>query len=370
MVKSVIVALLLITVIFGSVFGYAYWRNYQAFTVASKFKPPPTSVSTFTAEPQNWNVVIKSVGSLVAVNSVNITTDIEGKVTEILFKSGQIVEKGDLIIQLDDELLQQNLKDRSAQLILNQDNFNRLKKLYAKSAVARNELDLSESLLIRSRAQVQADKIKIRHKKVQSPFAGKLGIRIVNLGDYIKPGDPIVNVESMDPLYVDFTIPERFISQLKVGQTFIVTVDAYADKQFNGKLTALNSVVDINTRNMTVRGEMNNPQHKLYPGMFANVTLHTGVSRKSIVVPRTAISYSTFGDTIYVVNKDKKTNTLTAIPRNVKLGKQRGSWVEVLSGIEKSDQVIVSGQLKLRPNSPIVINNSNPMKYEKLNHDE
>lgn len=306
MIKRLVIIVLLLIAMFGSVFIYDAWRKYQASLFAQQFRIPPVTVSTVLAKEELWDEEIFAVGSLVSVNSVNVTSNSNGRVIGISFKSGQTVQEGQLLVQLDDELLTQSLADNRAQLILTKSNLDRSAQLRTKGAVAQTELDLNQSLYNRAKARVASDKINIKHKKVKAPFGGRIGIRKVNLGDFLEAGDTIASLNSIDPIFVDFMVPEKSLTKLKKGQKFAVTIDSYPNREFKGEVVALNSTVDVSSRNITVRGTIDNKNAELYPGVFTTVRLFTGTREKVIVVPQTAITYSTFGDVMYVVKSDGK----------------------------------------------------------------
>lgn len=362
MVKRLIFVALFLVIVFGGVFSFDAWRSYQAQRFAQQFKLPPVTVGTIKAQKVKWSSKISAIGSLVAMNSVKITSDINGKVSKILFQSGQAVTKDQPIVQLDDKILQQQLRENIAQLELSRLNFDRSKKLYQKNTISKQQLDVDRAAFVKYQAAVNADKINIDYKVVKAPFDGRLGIREVNIGQFLDPGDPIVRVETLDPILIDFTIPERYLSQIKEEQVFSVIVDAYPEEKFEGKVIAINSTVNTQTRNITLRGKLSNSKLKLYPGQFAKVSLNSGQEQSVIIVPRNAITYNTYGNILYVVEtKDQKK---IAKQINVKTGRQRGDWVEITAGVNVGDEVIVSGQIKVRPNSPVVINNTNPLRYQ------
>lgn len=362
MAKRFTIVILLLVVIFGGVFSFDAWRSYMAQRYAKQFKLPPVTVGTIKAQQVQWSDKIAAIGTLVAMNSVKVTSDINGKVSEILFESGQMVDKDQPIIKLDDKILQQQLRENLAQLELSRLNFTRSQKLYQKNTISQQQLDVDRAAYVKYQAAVDANKINLDYKIVKAPFSGRLGIREVNVGQYLDPGDPIVSLETVDPILIDFSVPERYLAQIKVEQPFTIKVDAYPNEQFQGKVIAINSQVNKTTRNITLRGKLNNPDSKLHPGQFANVSLDTGKEQTVVIVPRNAIAYNTYGSILYVVATADQNSIAKQVI--VKIGLQRGDWVVITDGINTNDEVVVSGQIKLRANSPVVINNKNPLRYK------
>lgn len=351
----VILALVLIIVVIG---GHT---AYKIITMTKKFAhmgPPPPTVSVAKVEPKSWQPTLSAVGTLQAVNGVNVSAEVPGTITKILFQSGQIVKNNQPLIQLDDSTDQQNLRSAIAQLQLKQVSFEQQTKLLQEHATSRIALDQAKAALASAEADVANAKHAIRLKLITAPFEGKIGIRKVNIGQYVTPGQALVSLQSMDPLYVQFYLPEQDLSAVKVGQAISAGVDTYKGEQFPGTITAINSQVDEQTRNIELQATIRNKDMRLYPGIFANVSVQLAQHQKVLVVPETAVTYSLYGDSVYVVDKNAKSKTgYTVHERFISVGLRQGKEVAVLKGLKAGDQVVTSGQLKLHDNDNIQINN-------------
>ncbi len=361
MKKRMIIIISVLVVIFGGTFG---WNALKAHFIKSYFKnfhPPAVSVSTYKVEPQNWESTLRAVGSVVAQNSVNVTAQARGQILKFYFKSGQNVKKGDALIQLDDAIDQQALRDDQAQLNLARLTLTRYQELTKLGAIAKNETDTAKANFVKTQTALETDQLNISYKKVTAPFDGKAGIRQVNIGQFVNPGDALVSLQSIAPIFVDFNLPEQALAKIAVGESVQVQVDAYPGRVFTGKIIAFNSTVEVNTRNIAVRAEFANADHLLYPGTFAKVTVLVSQGGKVISIPQTAVTYNLYGDIAYVVkhDKDKKGKALiTASQRVVEVGERKGDFVQITKGISPGDEVITSGEMNLHNNSPIAISHA------------
>lgn len=356
--KIMVIALI---IFFGLLFGYNFAKAMMIKIFMSRYQPPPVAVSATKAVATTWHPVINTVGTLVAVNGVQLNSQQAGQLIKINFTSGQMVKAGDPLVQLDDAIDQQDLLNYSAQLKLAQVSYNRLSKLLSSKVVAQAEVDKAQAKLQEAQSAVNKTKVIINQKNIVAPFAGKIGIRLVNLGQFIAAGTPIVSLQSLDPLYVQFSLPEQNLPQLYVGQDINVKVDGYKGKVFHGKINAINANVNTDTHNILVQATLANPQLILYPGMFANVEVILPSQQQVITVPQTSIYYNLYGDSAFIIKetgKDKKGKPiLTAKQVFVKVGEARGNEVAILKGISANDEVITSGQLKLHDGAQVVINN-------------
>lgn len=361
--KPLIIVVILLLVIFGGIFGFGAVRSYFMGQFFAHFALPPATISTAKVKAETWKPSISAVGSLAAINGVQVTTQQAGMVEQINFQSGQLVKKGESLIQLDDSEDLQDLKNFRAQLKLANITFERQKKLYKYGAVATSGLDQAKAGLEQAEAQANKTQIIIDKKNIKAPFAGKAGILLVNLGQYINVGTPVVSLQALDPLYVNFSLPEQNLSKLYVGQPVAFTIEAHGNKVFEGKITAINSEVNSQTRNVLIQATVANPKLELYPGMFANVQVKLPQQQNVIVVPQTAITYNLYGDSVYVVEQngtDKKTGKpiLKAVTKYVTVGEKFDDSVIILKGLNAGEEVVTSGQLKLHNGSEVVINNS------------
>lgn len=361
MIKRMALIIVVILVIFGGTFGWDYVRSIFIKEYFSKFRPPPVTISTSIAKQQNWQPKLTAVGSLVAVNGVDVTSEVSGQILRIFFKSGQMVKTGKSLIQLDDSIDQQTLKNDQAQLTLNEVNYERQFKLYRRNATSKSALDAAKARLLQSKAAVTSDQVMIQKKNIKAPFSGKIGIDKRNIGEYVKPGQALVSLQALDPLFVDFTLPEQDLPLIQTGQMIHISIEAFPKKIFIGEITAINSKVDINTRSIEVRGVVPNESSKLYPGVFANVKVLLLKQDNVVTIPQTAVSYSLYGNSVYVISQkgvDKKGKPiLIATQKFVKLGEREGTVIAVLEGVKTGDQVITSGQLKLHSGAQVLIDN-------------
>jgi membrane fusion protein (multidrug efflux system) len=362
MAKRMIIMIAALTVVFGGIFGWNALRAYFIKQFFANFEPPPATISTTQATAQTWQPYLSAVGSLTAVNGVDISTEVPGMVNEVYFQSGQMVKKNDPLIQLDDRIDQENLKHDEARHKLALINFERQKNLFTRNAAAKSALDQASVEVDQAAVAVAKDKILIDEKRIKAPFDGKIGIRKVNVGQYISPGTSLVNLQSLNPLYVEFSLPEQELKSLAVGQEVIIQVDTYPNQEFKGIVAAIHSKVNEQTRNILVQATLPNDDQRLYPGMFANIKVLLAKRDRVITVPQTAIAYSLYGDAVYVVreqgkDKDKKP-ILRAVKVNVVTGERRGGEVALKQGLKEGEQVIISGQLKLQENSRVLVDNS------------
>lgn len=355
--KQVLGMLAVLVVIFGGLFGAKYYANYRA-AVASRHRAAPTvAVSTAVARDAPWSPELNVVGSLEAVEGTEITAQIAGNVTAIAFRSGEQVKRGQLLVRLDDSSQQAQLHADQARLTLAQATLERTRKLYAAHAASQSDLQTAEAGAAGAKAAVEGDQAILRKLDIAAPFAGKAGIRTVSLGQYVSPGTAIVDLQRYDPLLLDFSLPQSTVGDLEVGQAVSFSVSAYPKQVFTGKVTALGARVDPATRNIALQATLPNPHEVLRPGMYGSVRLTAGQARHGIVVPDSAITYSTFGDNVYVVSGDAA-HGLTVQQRVVQVADQRNGLALVASGIAAGDTVVTAGQQKLRDGAGVTVNNS------------
>jgi membrane fusion protein, multidrug efflux system len=367
MAKRIIIVIIALAILFGLVFGFHAFRNVMIGKYIKNMLQAPVTISTTTAKLQNWNPTLHAVGNLTAVNGVDVNSQVPGQVVKVLFTSGQNVQKGDQLIQLDDSLDQQTLKTQQAQLKFAEEDYNRRKTLAQSKVIPQSDLDQSYKNFSQAQAAVASAELSVAFKKIKAPFSGRLGISQVNVGQFITSGQPLVTLQQMDPLFVDFSLPEQQIKQVSVSQPVEITVDAYPNRVFSGKITALNSKSDPQTHTIGVRATIPNPKTELYPGVFAGVNVLLPVQQAVVTVPQTAIAYSLHGNSVYVVidkgKKDEKGKPLYEVEqRFVTVGTTKGDQIVILSGIKAGEQVVNSGQLKLQPGAPVNVDNSIQMK--------
>lgn len=354
--KQLIVLVIALIVVFGGLFGGRFYANHRATAAALHQVFPPITVSTAVAREQPWSPEVNVVGSLEAVQGTEVTAQIAGNVTQIAFRSGQRVKRGELLVRLDDssQLAQQHADQ--AKLTLAQTTLTRTRRLYQAHAASQSDLQTAEADAASAQAVVEGDQATLNKLHISAPFNGVAGIRAVSLGQYVSPGTAIVDVQSYDPLLLDFSLPQSTVSDIAVGQKVAFTVNAYPGKSFDGRVTAIGSQVDPATRNIALQATLANPHDLLRPGMYGSVQLSVGHELHGVVVPNTAISYNTFGDYVYVV--EPKNGQSVVQQRVVQVADQRGSLALIASGLQAGETVVTAGQEKLRDGAVIAVNNS------------
>jgi len=361
-IRAVLIAILLLVVIIGTLgyFKVTQIMGFMAMAKAGMFKQPPTAVTTTIASPSEWQPTLDTIGSVVAINGVTVSTDLAGIVDKIAFTSGTVVKAGDLLVHLNTDQEQAQLDQAQAQLTLAQLTLNRDRDLLAKRTISQQDYDTAEATHGQMQATVGQYKALIARKTLRAPFDGVVGIRQVNLGQYLNTGDAVVTLQSFDPIYVNFTLPQQDLSKLGVGQTVDVRLDAYGDTVFSGKITAINAMVDQATRNIQVQATLPNSELKLRPGMFAKVSVIMPEREPVIALPVSAVHYAPYGDSIFIVtdDKDEDGKPIKSVKEQfVKLGTARGDLISVTSGVKPGDEVVTSGVFRLRSGAPVLINN-------------
>jgi membrane fusion protein (multidrug efflux system) len=325
------------------------------------FAPPPSAVTTVVVKGQTWQPVLSAVGSLRAVQGVTVSTDLAGIVSEIAFESGTAVKKGELLVKLDTAQEEAQLRSSQARLELAKTNLGRTRELVAKKAVAQSELDTVESTLRQMEASVEEMKALAARKRIDAPFDGIVGIRQVNLGQYLQPGAPIVPLQSLDPIHVGFALPQQHLDTATSGKKLRLRADGVTGAEFEGEITAVDSKIDEATRNFTVQGTIKNAEQKLRPGMFVDVEVLLPPQEGVLAIPSSSIAYAPYGDSVYVVREGAGPDGMPGKivqQQFVKLGPKRGDQVSVLSGIKEGDEIVSSGVFRLRPGAPVQVNNS------------
>jgi membrane fusion protein (multidrug efflux system) len=361
LVFFVVVFGLFLGVLFG--LGFLKFTQIQGFIKLAKsgaFEPPPTAVTTDLAKQSEWRPTLDSVGSLTAVNGVTVSTDLAGIVHEIAFESGNKVHAGDLLVRLDTTQEEAQLRQAEAQRDWAQVTLKRDKDLVEKHAISQSDYDNADASYRQTKASVDQYNAVIARKTLRAPFDGIAGIRQVNLGQYLKEGDPVVTLQSFDPIYVNFSLPQQDLSKLVVGQPVTLQVDAYGDRLFNGTITAINSMVDLSTRNIQVQATLGNSDLKLRPGMFGKVSVAMNEAQNVIAVPATAIHYAPYGDSIFVVSemKDQAGKDYKGVKEQfIKLGRSRGDMISIVSGLKPGQEVVTSGVFRLKSGAHVIVNN-------------
>jgi membrane fusion protein, multidrug efflux system len=384
MITIVILIITLLTVLFGigaivffalraptagAVFGilalFLALADLKAFQIrkmsSSPMVMPPTTVSSATVKEEDWAPTLSAVGSLSAVQGAIIAAELGGVVSDIKFENGGVAKKGDVIMKLDASQEEALLRSAEAEAELGRQDLERTRGLASQKVVSKAELDASESKFNRLNAVVDQMRSNIRKKTLVAPFDGQLGIRQVNVGQMINAGQQVVQLTSLDSLFADFALPQQYLGQLTPGLEVHVTTDALPGHVFPGKVTAINSMVDSSTRNITLQATLENPDHVLRPGMFAKAEVTLPEKHKALVVPGSAISYAPFGDSVFVIEKkkDEKTGKESQVIRQqfVRVGEARGDLVAITQGLKAGETIVSTGVFKLRNGMTVTINN-------------
>jgi membrane fusion protein (multidrug efflux system) len=346
----------------GLIFAFNQFKSFMIKHFISGMGLPPATVSTMVAATSEWQPKLTSVGNVRAFRGVDLSTEIGGLVQTVPVKSGQDVKEGDLLIKLNDasDVAQLNSLKAMADLakVINE----RDKQQLAIQAISKNVFDTSKADAKSKQAQVEAQAALVAKKNLKAPFSGRVGIVSINPGQFVNPGDKLITLQTLDPIFVDFTLPQGNAEQIQEGQEVVVTTDAFKDASFTGKITAVSPKVDTNTRNIQIEAQIANPDKKVLPGMFANVNIKLGDEVKLLTLPQTAVTYNPYGSTVFIAKptgkKDKQGNpALEAQQVFVTTGATRGDQVAILKGINEGDTVVTSGQLKLKNGTPLMINN-------------
>jgi membrane fusion protein (multidrug efflux system) len=360
MAKRMIV-MLAVTMLFVAGLGFVKFRQIQtAIAQGAAFQPPPEAVTTVVAKQEQWPATFTAIGTMAAVQGVTVSADLPGTVDRILFDSGQSVRAGEVLAVLDTRQEQAQLAAFEAQRELAHLTFDRMQGLLNERVISRAEFDRATAESRQSDAQVGEVRAVIARKTIRAPFSGILGIRQVNLGQYLAGGDALVTLQSLNPIYVNFGVPQQSAGQIPVGRAVRVTTDDVAGVEWAGRVTATDSKVDESTRNFQVQATLANPGGRLRPGMFVQVEVVLGPSQAVVALPASAISYAPYGDSVFVVAelKGEDGKTYRGVRQQfVKLGAGRGDQVAVVSGIKPGDEVVTSGVFKLRNGAAVQINN-------------
>lgn len=322
--------------------------------MSTPFAMPPTTVSSAVVKAEDWAPRLRAIGSISAVQGAMLSTDLAGTVAKVNFQNGSEAKKGDILVEL-------VASQEEADLELARANLERARDLAARKVISKQELDAAESAFKQKEGIVQ-------HKQIRAPFDGQLGIRQVNVGQMINAGQQVVGLTALDKVYVDFSLPQQELPKLTEGLEVTVRTDAAPGKEFKGKLTAINSMVDAVTRNVSLQGTIDNPDHSLRPGMFAKAEVELPEKHRTLVIPGSAVAYAPYGDSVYVIEKgkDPKTGKESEVLRQqvVRIGPSRGDLVAITEGLKEGEIVVSTGTFKLRNGMPVVINNDLAPKPE------
>ena len=365
-------------VVFGGIFGFKFFGMYMMNQAMDNMSLPPATVTASRVQQQRWQARLNAVGSLRAVNGVDVTTQAQGKVKAIYFESGQSVEQGALLVELIAEPETAQIEVLEAERRLAEREFKRISALYKKGVATLRELDQAQASIDQVLANLAVQRATIEERTITAPFSGRLGIRQVDLGQNVAPGDAVVSLQQLHPIFVDFSLSERDFSRVEEGQSIELTAPAVPEVTFQGRITAIDPAIDPRNRTFLLQATLDNPEGRLRPGMFADVAVKVEKFRSVLVVPRTSISYAPYGNAVFIIRKQQgraqeKTpprqmrgrapvpqTDLVAVKRFVKTGEVRGDMIEIIEGVQAGEQVATSGLLKLRNEGGVIINNDNP----------
>lgn len=382
MTKRMIIMLVAVIVVFGAVFGMKWFGNKMMNQYVDNMPIPAVAITAAPAQKMNWSNQVDAIGTLVPVNGTDVTTEAGGIVTAISFESGDNVQKGARLLTLDSANERGEYGRLKAQAELAELNRARREKLYQVEAISKSDYDAAVTEANAAKAAAEGQAGKLAQKDIRAPFTGQLGIRRVNVGQYVGPGVPIVSLQSLDPIDIDFALPEQYSGRVSPGLGVRISVDGYPDDVFTGKVLAVEPRVDTGTRNFTLRARLQNPDLKLRGGQFGRVSLDLTGEREVLALPRTAISYDSYGTSVFVVQKKKvdpdaqkpkdgnaaqagpAEPELEVVQRFIKVGEVRGDYVAVIDGLKAGEQVATSGLLKLRNQQPVTINNATTLKTD------
>jgi membrane fusion protein (multidrug efflux system) len=362
MLKKLFLAVVLLSLVIGGIV-YTKLGQFEVMgEAAANMQMPPETVTASTVNEDQWEQVVRATGSIVAVQGVTVSSEIAGRVTRISFESGTAVEAGDVLLQLDTSTEEAQLASAEAAAALARTELARVRKLIDRKLTSADAVDQAEALVKETVAQVGVIRASIGKKTVRAPFAGRLGLRQVNLGEILREGTPIVSLQTLDPVYADFSVPQRELARLESGMQVRVHSDIAAGEVFHGEIIAINPEVDPITRNVRVRALVSNPGGQLRTGMFASVEVVLPQSRAVLAVPATSVLYAPFGDSVFVVEEqaDEESGKVEKVLRQqfVRLGQERGDYIEITQGLEPGENVVSSGVFKLRSGTRVVIDNT------------
>jgi membrane fusion protein, multidrug efflux system len=359
MLKRMIL-MLAMTLLIVAALAFVKYQQIQSAIAQAAFQPPPEAVTTIVTQQVSWPSTLGAIGTVAAVQGVVVSADLPGTVDRIVFESGKWVRQGDVLVELDTRQERAQLAAVEAQRDLAGVNYARMQNLAKDGIVSRQDYDTAAANQKETQARVGEIRATIERKTIRAPFSGVLGIRQVNLGQYLSAGDPIVPLQSLNPIYVNFGVPQQDASQVRMGRTVRITARDLEGVELGGRVTAIDSVVDPATRNIQIQATLRNPDGKLRPGMFVQTELGLGESQTVIAIPASGINYAPYGNSVFVVTdlKDDKGKTYRGVRQQfVKLGGSRGDQVAVLSGVKPGEEVVTSGVFKLRNGAAVQVNN-------------
>ena len=362
MTKRMVIMLIGVAVILGGVFGYGTFYNRMVAKFMASRGIPPQTVSTIKADISEWQPEMRAVGTLRAVRGADLSAQVSGIVSEVHFESGSEVAEGALLVKLMDADDVAKLNALKATAALAKITYDRDTQQFKSQTISKQALDTDEQNLRNAEAQVAQQQALVNYKSIKAPFAGQLGIRQVDIGQYLSSGTPVVTLQALDPIYFDFSVPQQALDVLKTGQTVALETDTYPGQTFTGTISAISPKIDPATRNVQVRASLQNADRKLLPGMYASVNIHYGEAQPYVTLPQTAVAYNPYGTMVYIVDhqgadKDSKQPAIVH-QKFITTGDTRGDQVAIMTGVSDGDEVVTAGQNKLNNGSTIIVNNS------------
>jgi membrane fusion protein (multidrug efflux system) len=362
MKKRIIITLVGLAVVIGILGGIKGLQIDRMIAQGSQRVPLPEPVTTAVARTEAWESVLTSVGSLAAVQGVTVTTELAGKIVNIAFKPGTLARAGDLLVQQDTSSEEAQLRATEATVALAKLNLERLGKLLSERTISQSQFDNADAQFKQAVAQSDNIRATIAKKTIRASFAGRLGIRLVNVGQMLNPGDAIVSLQSLDPIFVDFLLPQQQLAQVQTGLPVRVVTDALLGEVVDGKITAINPQVDSATRNIRIQATIPNAEERLRPGMFVNVAVVLPAKTKVLCIPATSVLYAPYSDSVFVVEEktDEKSGKAGKAVRQqfAQLGEKRGDFVAIVSGLKEGDTVVSTGVFKLRNGQSVIEDNT------------
>ncbi|MCK9296832.1 MAG: efflux RND transporter periplasmic adaptor subunit [Desulfobulbaceae bacterium] len=361
MKKRIFFAVIGLLILAGILGGIKFLQIRRMIDQKSKFSLPPEIVTTATTQSDSWDSTLTAVGSLTAVQGVTVSAEVSGKITEIAFTPGTKVQAGDLLVRQDTAAEEAQLRAAETTTALAKLNLARYTELLAQQNIAQSLFDNAEAQYKEAQAKADSIRATISKKNIRAPFAGRLGVRLINLGQILKEDDPIVSLQTLDPIFVDFLLPQQHLGQIKKGLAVRIKTDALPDQILEGKITTINPEVDAATRNIHAQATVANEQELLRPGLFVNVEVVLPTRQNVIVIPATAVLYAPYGDSVFVLKeaKNEKTGQQETVLNQqfVKLGEKRGDFVAMTSGLKEGETIVSTGVFKLRNGQAVVVNN-------------
>ena len=368
MIRKVLIAVFVVLLVVGTLAGVKTLQIRTLMAAGKSYASPPESVSSVLAREEKWQGTITAIGSVTAVQGVTVTPELAGIIHEIAFESGAVVAKDALLVRLDTSTEEAQLHALEAQEELARLTLARERSLRSQNMVPQSELETAEATLKQTQGMADATRAIIQKKTIRAPFAGRLGIRLVNLGQYLDTGKPIVSLQSLTPIYADFSLPQQELARLQTGMRVRVTTDAYPERQFEGKLTAINPDLDPQTRSVGLQATFENADQLLRPGMFARVEVLLPEERAVLVVPATSVLSAPYGDSVYVIEskpgKDSGKAELVVRQQFIRTGSARGDFVSVETGLKPGERIVSAGIFKLRNGMSVIENNELSPKNE------